>query len=68
MDFSNLLNVAEAQRRTTLTEPTVRARIREGPIKTTRIGGFVFIIAEHLEDYLRQDPEERYPAPIARTP
>jgi excisionase family DNA binding protein len=62
MDFSNLLTIAEAQRLTTLSKPTVRGKTRGGEIRVVRIGGSVFIFREHLEEYLQQHREHRYPA------
>ena len=58
-DLSKLMTVAAAQRRAKLSEPTLRARLRDGSAKETRLAGSVFVHEDALEAYLRQHPEHR---------
>jgi hypothetical protein len=58
-DLSKLMTVAAAQRRTTLAEPTLRARLRDASLKETRLAGAIFAHEDALEEYLRRHPEHR---------
>ncbi len=51
-DLTKLMTVAAAQR-------TLRARLRDGSMKETRLAGSVFIHEGALEEYLRLHPEHR---------
>jgi excisionase family DNA binding protein len=43
IDPEMLLTVAEAAKATTLTEPQIRSRIRDGRLPSLRIGGSIFV-------------------------
>jgi len=44
VDLSELLTVAQAAKRTPLSEPAIRSRIDRGEIACIRIGGHVFLM------------------------
>ena len=49
---SELLTVAEAAKRTPLSEPAIRSRIDRGEIACVRIGGHVFLDQKELRTKL----------------
>ena len=51
-DVSQLLTVAEAAKRTPLSEPAIRSRIDRGEIACVRIRGHVFISEDELRTNL----------------
>ena len=59
VDISKLLTVAACAKKTTLSEPTIRARLRDYELKETRLAGNVFIHEDDLEAYLHRHPEFR---------
>ena len=48
VDASERLTVAEAAKRTPLSEPAIRSRIDRGEINCVRIGGHVFLSEDEL--------------------
>jgi helix-turn-helix protein len=53
VDIDRLLTVPEAAKfSSVLSEGEVRARIDDGRIKATVIGGRIFVLIDHLENYL----------------
>jgi len=52
VDPSELLSVAEAAKRTPLSEPAIRSRIDRGEIACVRIGGHVFLDQNELRTKL----------------
>jgi len=52
VDLSELLTVAQAAKRTPLSEPAIRSRIDRGEIACIRIGGHVFVDQNELRTKL----------------
>ena len=52
VDPSQLLTVAEAAKRTLLSEPAIRSRVDRGEIACIRIGGHVFLSEDELRTKL----------------
>jgi len=50
VDPSALLTVAQAAKRTPLSEPALRARIDRGELKCLRLGGHVFLEEKELQE------------------
>jgi excisionase family DNA binding protein len=67
VDLDKLMTVAAAAKMTTVSEPTLRARINDGRLKATRLAGAVLIHADALEDYLKRHPEQRVEVALPRS-
>ena len=52
IDLSELLTVAQAAKRTPLSEPAIRSSIDRGEIACVRIGGHVFLAEDELRTKL----------------
>ena len=52
VDLSELLTVAQAAKRTPLSEPAIRSRIDRGEIACVRIGGHLFLDQNELRTTL----------------
>ncbi len=48
VNLDKLLTIAQAAKRTPLSEPALRGRIEKGEIKAVKIGGHVFVTGEEL--------------------